>query len=158
MRLTKLPVQYAARTTTGTGISYMQMEVMYRDAILIPEQKSEPEDFKRPDQLLLADRGGLIFPPRLGFHENVAELDWPSMFPTIMARFNVSSETVNCRCCPDGPTIPELGYRICQRRQGITGRTVAPLIEKRQRYKERLRQVFSPTVRRSYKLRRDAAK
>ncbi|MBI4462707.1 MAG: hypothetical protein HY653_07370 [Acidobacteria bacterium] len=157
-RLTKLPVQYAARTTTGTGISYMQMEVLYRDQILIPEQKSEPEEFKRPDQLLLADRGGLVFPPRIGFHENVAELDWPSMFPTIMARFNVSSETINCRCCPASPPIPELGYRICQRRRGIAGRTVAPLIEKRQRYKERLGQISSPALRQTYKLRRDAAK
>ena len=25
--ITKLPIQYAARTTTGTGISYMQMEL-----------------------------------------------------------------------------------------------------------------------------------
>ena len=125
-RLTKLPVQYAARTTTGTGISYMQMEVAYRDGILIPEQKSEPEEFKHPDQLLIADRGGLVFPPILGFHENVAELDFPSQFPSIMVHFNVSSETVNCRCCPDSPPIPELGYRICRKRQGVVGRTVAP--------------------------------
>jgi DNA polymerase-2 len=27
VRVTKLPVQYACRTTPGTGISYMQMEV-----------------------------------------------------------------------------------------------------------------------------------
>ncbi len=157
-RLTKLPVQYAARTTTGTGISYMQMEVLYRDGVLIPEQKSEPEAFKRPDQLQLADRGGLIFPPRLGFHENVAELDWPSMFPTIMARCNVSSETINCGCCPQSPPLPELGYRICQRRRGVAGRTVAPLIEKRRRYKEQLGPALAPALRRSYQLRRDAAK
>ena len=157
-RLTKLPVQYAARTTTGTGISYMQMEVAYRDGVLIPEQKSEPEDFKHPDQLLLADRGGLVFTPILGFHENVAELDFPSQFPSIMARFNISSETVNCRCCPESPPIPELGYRICQKRQGIVGRTVAPLIEKRQRYKELLRTVSASTLRKTYKRRREAEK
>lgn len=157
-RLTKLPVQYAARTTTGTGISTMQMEVMYRDGILIPEQKSEPEDFKRPDQLLLSDRGGLIYPPIIGFHENVAELDWPSMFPTIMAKFNVSSETINCRCCPASPPIPELGYRVCQRRAGIAGRTVAPLIRKRQQYKQRIQAGCSADLRETYELRRDAAK
>ena len=50
-RLTKLPIQYAARTTTGTGISYMQMELAHRDGVLIPEQKAEPEDPKRPDEL-----------------------------------------------------------------------------------------------------------
>jgi DNA polymerase elongation subunit (family B) len=136
-RVTKLPVQYAARTTTGTGISYMQMELAYRDGVLIPEQKAEPEGPKHPDELLLADRGGLVFPPRLGFFTNVAELDFISEYPSIMARFNVSPETVNCACCPEAPKVPELGYRICQRRRGITSRVVERLIEKRQQFKQR---------------------
>src|SRR5229473_4274290 len=67
-RVTKLPIQYAARTTTGTGISYMQMELAHRDGVLIPEQKAEPEDPKHPDELLCADRGGLVFTPTIGFH------------------------------------------------------------------------------------------
>jgi hypothetical protein len=39
----------------------MQMELAHRDGVLIPEQKVEPEDPKRPDELLAADRGGLVF-------------------------------------------------------------------------------------------------
>jgi len=35
-----------------------------------------------------------------------AELDFVSQFPSIMSRFNISPETVNCRCCPDA-----LAYR-----------------------------------------------
>ncbi|MGH9354446.1 MAG: DNA polymerase domain-containing protein, partial [Terriglobia bacterium] len=106
-RVTKLPIQYASRTTTGTGISYMQMELAYKDGTLIPEQKAEPETPKHPDELLAADRGGLVFAPRPGFFENVAELDFISEYPSIMARFNISPETVNCGCCPDGPRVPE---------------------------------------------------
>jgi len=139
-RVTKLPVQYCARTTTGTGISYMQMELAYRDGTLIPEQKAEPESPKHPDELLRADRGGLVFPPRLGFFTNVGELDFVSEFPSIMARFNVSPETVNCPCCPDAERIPELGYHVCRRRRGITSRVVERLIEKRQLYKEGARE------------------
>ena len=110
-RITKLPIQYAARTTTGTGISYMQMELAHRDGVLIPEQKAEPEDPKSPDELLAADRGGLVFVPKLGFTPNVAELDFVSQFPSIMARFNISPETVNCPCCPDAPRIPQRANR-----------------------------------------------
>ncbi len=138
VRVTRLPVQYAARTTTGTGISHMQMELAYHDGTLIPAQKAEPETPKHPDELLRADRGGLVFPPRLGFFENVAELDFSSEFPNIMARFNVSPETVNCRCCPEAPRVPELGYRICRRRRGITSRVVERLIAKRAEYKQRM--------------------
>jgi DNA polymerase-2 len=137
-RVTKLPAQYCARTSTGTGISYMQMELAYGDGVLIPEQKAEPESPKHPDELLRADRGGLVFLPRLGFFTNVGELDFISEFPSIMARFNISPETVNCGCCPEAPCIPELGYRICQRRRGITSRVVERLIQKRQEYKRRM--------------------
>ena len=138
VRITRLPVQYSARTSTGTGISYMQMEMAYRDGTLIPAQKAEPETPKHPDELLLADRGGLVFPPRLGFFENAAELDFASEYPNIMARFNVSPETVNCRCCPDAPRVPELGYRVCQKRRGITSRVVERLIAKRSELKKLL--------------------
>jgi len=139
VRVTKLPVQYACRTTPGTGISYMQMETAWRDGVLIPAQKAEPESLKHPDELLRADRGGLVFPPRLGFFENVAELDFVSEFPSIMAKFNISPETVNCSCCPQAPRVPELGYRVCQRHRGITSRVVERLIAKRRQYKEMTR-------------------
>ncbi|HSC78706.1 MAG TPA: DNA polymerase domain-containing protein, partial [Candidatus Acidoferrales bacterium] len=134
-RLSKLPLQYMARTSTGTGITSMQLDLAFRQGILIPWQKREPEEFKTADQLLLTDRGGLVFKPVLGLHENVGELDFASMFPAIMARFNVSPETVNCRCgCSE--RVPEIGYRLCQRRQGIVPQTVGPIIEKRRRYKQ----------------------
>ncbi|HEY2459383.1 MAG TPA: DNA polymerase domain-containing protein [Candidatus Acidoferrum sp.] len=156
-RITKLPIQYAARTTTGTGISYMQMELAHRDGVLIPEQKAEPEDPKRPDELLVADRGGLVFVPKLGFTPNVAELDFVSQFPSIMARFNISPETVNCPCCPDAPRIPELGYRVCQKRRGITSRVVERLIAKRCELKKLLKKSPPDTALR-FKLQRDSMK
>ena len=157
VRVTKLPVQYAARTSPGTGISYMQMELAWRDGVLIPEQKAEPEDLKSPDELLLADRGGLVFVPRTGFHENVAELDFVSEYPNIMARFNISPETVNCPCCPDAPLVPELGYRVCRKRRGITSRVVEKLIAKKDQLKRLERQTTGDRSQ-ACKLRRDALK
>ena len=157
VRVTKLPVQYATRTTAGTGISYMQMELAWRDGVLIPAQKAEPEDLKSPDELLTADRGGLVFTPKLGFFGNVAELDFVSEYPSIMARFNISPETVNCPCCPAASRVPELGYRICQKRSGITSRVVGRLIERRVELKRRMRQTPPDSTRR-YKLQREALK
>jgi DNA polymerase-2 len=156
-RITKLPAQYAARTTTGTGISYMQMELAWRDGVLIPEQKAEPEDPKSPDELLASDRGGLVFTPKTGFHANVAELDFVSEYPSIMARFNISPETINCPCCPDAPRVPELGYRVCRLRRGITSRVVERLIAKRSELKQRLREAEVEQAKR-FKLQRDSLK
>src|SRR5271167_4766388 len=133
------------------------MELAHRDGVLIPEQKAEPEDPKHPDELLCADRGGLVFVPKLGFTANVAELDFVSQFPSIMSHFNISPETVNCPCCPDAPRIPELGYRICQKRRGITSRVVERLIAKRTQLKK-LQKTVTPPIAARFKLQRDSLK
>src|SRR5260370_3727249 len=135
----------------------MQVELAQRDVVLMPEQKVEPEEPKHPDELLCADRGDLVFVPKLGFTSNVAELDFVSQFPSIMARFNISPETVNCPCCPEAPRIPELGYRICQKRVGITSRVVERLIAKRSELKKLLKKSPPDTALRM-KLQRDSMK
>jgi len=95
--------------------------------------------------------------PKLGFTANVAELDFVSQFPSIMARFNISPETVNCPCCPDAPRIPELGYRICEKRRGITSRVVERLIAKRSELKK-LQKTSPPDAALRFKLQRDSMK
>jgi DNA polymerase-2 len=73
-------------------------------------------------------------------HEHVAELDFTAMYPSIMVHFNISPETVGATCCP-GEEIPELGTRVCRHRQGLVPETLAPLLEKRKRYKALIRQL-----------------
>ncbi len=159
-RITQIPVQRQARASIGTGLSSIQLSWAYRNNILIPSKKREPEDFKSAATLLLADRGGLIFQPLIGYHEDVAELDFVSMYPTIMVRHNVSPETINCQCCgnenlpkvfnssgrtePSGgslKTVPELGYRICRKREGIVPATLRAVVEKRAYYKQKKQQL-----------------
>ncbi len=134
-RLTQLPVQHQSRATIGTALSSMQLSWAHRHGYLIPAHKREPEDFKSAEILLLADRGGLIFQPELGYHEQVAELDFVSMYPTIMVTHNVSPETVNCRCCRN-EAVPELGYTICEKREGIVAATLRTVVHKRGMYKK----------------------
>ncbi len=134
-RLTQIPVQRQSRASIGTSMSSLQLSWAYRHGYLIPSKKREPEDFKSAATLLLADRGGLIFNPPLGYHEDVAELDFVSMYPTIMVEHNVSPETVNCRCCKND-AVPELGYTICEKREGIIPATLRAVVQKRAYYKK----------------------
>ncbi|MBF8296546.1 MAG: polB, partial [Bacteroidetes bacterium] len=133
-RLTQMCGQRQGRASIGTSMSSLQLSWAYRHNILIPSKKREPEDFKSAATLLLADRGGLIFNPPLGYHEEVAELDFVSMYPTIMVTHNVSPETVNCRCCKNNK-VPELGYTICEKREGIVPATLRDVVKKRAYYK-----------------------
>jgi len=100
-RLGQMPLQQAARASPGTLITSMQLARAMADSILIPWRKADPERFKSAGELLTVDKGGLTFMPPIGLHFNVAELDFASMYPAIMAFHNISPETVNCRCCKD---------------------------------------------------------
>ena len=99
---------------------------------------------------MLIDKGGLTYRPVPGFYEEVAELDFASMYPTLMAKFNLSPETVNCVCCPQAPRVPEAGYRICTRRKGLIPKTVEPLLIKRQQYKAKSRATADPLLKEIY--------
>jgi len=139
-RLSRLPVQRLGRTSTGTAISSMQLARAVQQGILVPWHKSEPEGFKTAEELLRTDKGGLTYQPIVGVFEGVGELDFTSMYPTIMARFNVSPETINCGCCPDGEVVPEIGHTVCQRRRGLVPQVLDHLLERRAYYKKRKRE------------------
>jgi DNA polymerase-2 len=98
-RLSGIPLQRLARSSPGTAISAMQVTAAFSRGILVPYKKREPEEFKTGLGLVTTDKGGLTYLPRPGLHENVGELDFASMYPSLMDRYNISPETINCRCC-----------------------------------------------------------
>ncbi|MDD2903752.1 MAG: DNA polymerase domain-containing protein [Syntrophales bacterium] len=105
-RLGQMSLQAAARTSPGTLITSMQLAKAVAGGILIPWRKGEPERFKSAAELLVIDKGGLTFMPPVGVHFQTGELDFASMYPTIMTIHNISPETVNCRCCGGEEELP----------------------------------------------------
>jgi DNA polymerase-2 len=64
------------------------------------------------------------------------------MYPSLMANFNISSETINCKCCKDdgtGVKVPGLDFHICSKRQGIISKSISLPLSKRLKYKEYVR-------------------
>jgi DNA polymerase-2 len=137
-RLTKIPVQTLARTSPGTAITSMQLDRAVQKGILIPWKKGRPEEFKTAWDLLVSDKGGLVFQPPIGLREEVAEVDFASMYPTIMVRHNISPETMLCSCCPE-PVVPEAGTNICRRRRGLVPETLEPILKLRAELKSRIK-------------------
>jgi DNA polymerase elongation subunit (family B) len=156
-RLSKIPIQRLARTSPGTGISSMQLDMAMRDGVLIPWRKRMPEDFKTGLELLTCDKGGLVYLPKPGVYDNVTEIDFASMYPAIMVRHNISPETINCPCC-DGERMPEIGHRVCRRRKGLIPRVLGPILEKRRVYKELSGRAEDAELKEVYKRRQTALK
>ena len=139
-RCSNIPLQLQSRLGPGTAISQMQVNKALDHGYLIPWKKNMPEQCKTARQLLLSDRGGLILSPTVGLHEDVVELDFASLYPTIMLRFNISPETMLCECCPDSLVrVPQLGYHICARKTGLLPEVLKPILYRRFCFKARAR-------------------
>jgi DNA polymerase-2 len=139
-RVTGLPIQEVARKSPGAGITALQIVKALQMGILVPYQKQQAEQFKTAQQLIAGDRGGLVAQPIVGLHENVAEIDFVSMYPSIMVNFNISPETVNTRN-ENIQMVPELGIPIDCTQEGFVPQTLRPLIEKRIQIKTRLKKL-----------------
>ena len=135
-RVCRMPLHTAARASIGKCMSSLQFHHATKSDLLIPYKPRLAEAFKTYGELLIADRGGMIFEPEIGVHEKVAEFDFASLYPNIMRHKNISAETVSCDCCPDSKNrVPELDYNICEKRKGIVPRTLKILLDKRAKYK-----------------------
>ncbi len=155
-RLSKVPVQKMARTSPGSAISMMQLDRALTDDILVPWKKGEPERWKTAWDLLVVDKGGLVYQPITGLYEGVAEIDFASMYPAMMVHHNISPETVDCACCPEAAA-PEIGYSTCRRRDGLVTRTLRPILTRRQALKH-LRNDAAGATRARYDHRQNALK
>ena len=91
--------QDISRLSPGSVISAIQMRIAMEDQVLVPWKKNRAEDTKTAWELLMADRGGLYLDSKPGFYQDVIELDFASLFPSIIATRNISPETLNCTCC-----------------------------------------------------------
>nr|MDO8112688.1 DNA polymerase domain-containing protein [Candidatus Sigynarchaeota archaeon] len=140
-RVSSVPVQRLNRITIGGALQSIQFQIAHDRGILVPREKRHgAETFKTVNTLLLADRGGHIFEPQTGVFDHVISLDFTSMYPMIMERFNVSPETVNCACCEGtGDVIPGLGYHVCKKQRGLIPESIALPLHKRIAYKHMAR-------------------
>lgn len=135
--VTGLPLQAVARRSPGAGITAMQMLTAQRRGVLVPVTKQQAERYKSARALLRADRGGLVFQPQVGLHADVVEIDFISMYPSVIARFNISPETVG-QGEAAAVVVPELGLLIDQSQPGLLPETLTPLLQKRLAIKRQL--------------------
>ena len=146
-RISRVNLQRLARITIGGALQSIQYYNAYKLDHLIPPFKKSPEGFNSALDLIRSDRGGHIFEPLIGVFNQVVELDFSSMYPSIMTNFNVSSETLNCKCCKDDNTgikVPGLDFHICSKREGIISKSISLPLNKRLKCKAHVRKTGEP--------------
>jgi DNA polymerase elongation subunit (family B) len=139
-RVTCVDVQTAARNSPGSGFTAMQIREALGRGILNPLQKRQTERFKSALELNAADGGGLNYRPIVGVHKNVAELDFFSMYPSIMMTWNISGETVGVEGVKTR-YVPGSGIPITQDVDGLVASVLHPLLEKRGKVKREMKKL-----------------
>jgi DNA polymerase, archaea type len=158
-RLCRAPLHTSSRSSIGSSMSSLQFYQAFKQDILIPRNKSIPEAFKSAYELLVADRGGVVYEPKVGIHDDIGEVDFSSMYPSLMVNNNISAETVLCKCCPDSNRrIPELNYNICEKRIGVVPKALKLVVNKRLTYKRIRDQIKDPKLKEIYDNRQNALK
>jgi DNA polymerase elongation subunit (family B) len=158
-RLCRMPLHKGSRASIGKCLSSLQAYVAYKEDLLVPWKPNRAEIPKTAKTLLAGDRGGFIYEPKVGLHENVGEIDFTSLFPFIMTKYNISAETVLCSCCPDSKTrVPDVGYHTCEKRYGLIPKSLEPILTKRLSYKKKKKDTHDKELHKVYSSRVDALK
>jgi DNA polymerase I len=98
-RLSGLSPNLASRFTPGTLISSYEVYEAVRRGIVVPFRKADVEKVRKFADLQAADRGGMMFQPVAGVYGNVNEIDFTSMYPSIIVKFNLSPEILGHTDC-----------------------------------------------------------
>jgi len=88
--------------------------------------------------------GGFVKEPEVGIHKGIAVVDFASLYPSIIATYNISIDTLNCSCCKEnGYRIPELPYWFCKNKRGFEAQAVEELLTERLELKRELKKLDS---------------
>jgi DNA polymerase I len=140
-RVCRMPLQLASRSTIGKCLSSLYFYNAQKKDVLIPWKPQASETFKTFNDLLKADKGGFVFESKPGAYDKVAEYDFVSLYPNIMFKKNISSESINCDCCKyeSDNKVPELEhlYYTCKKKMGIVPLSLKIVLDRRLEYKKR---------------------
>ena len=93
-RLSGLSPNLTSRFTPGTLISSYEVYEALRRGVAVPFRKRDAESIRNISELRASDKGGMIFQPEPGVYEKVHQIDFTSLYPSIIVKYNLSPETI----------------------------------------------------------------
>ena len=131
--LTGLPLDQVGTASVGFRLEWYLMREAYRYNELIPNRIERPYE---------SYRGAVVLKPVKGIHENIAVLDFSSMYPSIMIKYNVGPDTIvrNEVCDPEKHYVaPEVGHCFRKEPEGFFRKVLSTLLELRKSIKEEMK-------------------
>jgi DNA polymerase I len=131
--LSGLPPDQVIAAAFGFRVdNYLMMET-HELGQLIPSRLEQP---------IIPYRGAIVLEPKVGLHENVASLDFSSMYPSLMIKYNISPDTlVRGTEKDDTFEVPEVKHRFRKHPSGFYRIVLTKLIDARKATKAELKRL-----------------
>lgn len=129
-----LPLDQVFSASVGNRVEWHLIRQAYKYNELVPNRKARGyETYK----------GAIVLKPKTGVHKNIAVIDFSSMYPNIMIRYNVSPDTY----VPPGENIdekdvwiaPEVGHRFKKEPPGFYKKVLQRLLNARKEIREKMK-------------------
>ena len=128
--LSGLPPDQVIAAAVGFRVdNYLLMET-HKLGQLIPSRTEQP---------IIPYKGAIVLEPKVGLHDNVASLDFSSMYPSLMIKYNISPDTLVTGEYEDVFEVPEVKHRFRRSPSGFYGIVLTKLIEARKTTKAELK-------------------
>src|SRR5437660_4948297 len=121
--LSGLPPDQVIAAAVGFRVdNYLMMET-HNLGQLIPSRSEQP---------IIPYKGAIVLEPKVGLHDNVASVDFSSMYPSLMIKYNISPDTfVDAKEKEDVFEVPEVKHRFRKTPSGFYRIVLTKLIEAR---------------------------
>jgi DNA polymerase, archaea type len=130
--LSGLPPDQVIAAAVGFRVdNYLMMET-HNLGQLIPSRTEQP---------IIPYKGAIVLEPNVGLHDNVASLDFSSMYPSLMIKYNISPDTLvsGREKEEDIFEVPEVKHRFRKNPSGFYRIVLTKLIEARKSTKAELK-------------------
>ncbi|MGC8995062.1 MAG: DNA polymerase domain-containing protein, partial [Pyrobaculum sp.] len=133
-----LPLDQVAAASVGNRVEWMLLRYAYKMGEVAPNREErEYEPYK----------GAIVLEPRPGLYNDVLVLDFSSMYPNVMMKYNLSPDTYLEPGEPEPPggvyIAPEVGHRFRREPPGFVPQVLRQLVELRRLAREEMKK-YSP--------------
>ena len=134
--LVSLPLDHVMTAAVGFRVEWFLIKQTQKIGELIPRRIEQPYHHYA---------GGLVLSPKPGLHDNIAVLDFKSMYPNIMIRYNLSPDTYVAPEAPEPPggvyEAPEVKHRFRKTPPGFYKEALSYLIEVRSKIRLQMKKL-----------------
>ncbi len=129
--ITGMPADYVLSSSAGFQVeNYIMKNAVKRGELIIKVKGKGKGTYL----------GGLVLPPKVGIHRNVCVIDFKSMYPTLIMKYNISPDTIVYEKKDDVKYFEEIGVGVKQSIKGLFPEIIKRLVDERNKVRSKMKE------------------